>query len=189
MLSLAWTGSDRWFLVTCMNRWSLKEFSYEKRDILELTMCCWRIGDRTKKLEATRQGSRVRLVFYLCRLRTDRCSSLLSCWTHASHLASWIKYLSTAKLVTWFRPGPTWVRVLVLKGVWQGREEWAQGASWQSAAPVYPTTFTGILSFVICSSLDRWVWFVWGINHQLVRNRFESPSLLDSEHLTRATAS
>jgi hypothetical protein len=25
---------------------------------------------------------------------------------------------------------------------------------------------------------------VWGIIHQLVRNQFESPSLLDSEHLT-----
>jgi hypothetical protein len=35
---------------------------------------------------------------------------------------------------------------------------------------------------------SRWVWFVWGINHQLVRNRFESPSLLDSEHLTRVMA-
>jgi hypothetical protein len=58
-----------------------------------------------------------------------------------------------------------------------------------TAALVYPATFTGILSLVICSSLDRWVWFVWGINHQLVRNRFESSSLLDSEHLTRATSS
>ena len=52
----------------------------------------------------------------------------------------------------------------------------------------YPAA-TWKVSFVICSSLDRWVWFVWGINHQLVRNRFESPSLLDSEHLTRATTS
>jgi hypothetical protein len=63
------------------------------------------------------------------------------------------------------------------------------GRSLGTAAPVYPATFTGIVSLVICRSLDRWVWFVWGINHQLVRNRFESPSLLDSEHLTRATAS
>ena len=52
----------------------------------------------------------------------------------------------------------------------------------------YPTA-TWKVSLVICSSLDRWVWFVWGINHQLVRNRFESLSLLDSEHLTRATSS
>jgi hypothetical protein len=63
------------------------------------------------------------------------------------------------------------------------------GWSLGTVAPVYPATFTGILSLVICSSLDRWVWFVWGINHQLVRNRFKSSSLLDSEHLTRATAS
>jgi hypothetical protein len=65
----------------------------------------------------------------------------------------------------------------------------AIGRSLGTTAPVYPVTFIGIVSLVICSSLDRWVWFVWGINHQLVRNRFESPSLLDSEHLTRATAS
>jgi hypothetical protein len=65
----------------------------------------------------------------------------------------------------------------------------AVGRSLGTAAPVYPETFTEILSLVICSSLDRWVWFLWGINHQLVRNRFESPSLLDSEHLTRATIS
>jgi hypothetical protein len=53
----------------------------------------------------------------------------------------------------------------------------------------YPTMFTWNVSLVICSSLDRWMWFVWGINHQLVRNRFESLSLLDSEHLTWVTAS
>jgi hypothetical protein len=29
------------------------------------------------------------------------------------------------------------------------------GRSLGTAAPVYPTTFTGILSLVICSSLDR----------------------------------
>jgi hypothetical protein len=57
------------------------------------------------------------------------------------------------------------------------------GRSLGTTAPVYPAMFTRILSLVICSSLDRWVWFVWGINHQLVRNRFKSPSLLDSEHL------
>jgi hypothetical protein len=64
----------------------------------------------------------------------------------------------------------------------------AVGRSLGTAAPVYPVTFIVILSLVICSTLDRWVWFVWGLNHQLVRNRFESPLLLDSEHLTRATA-
>jgi hypothetical protein len=37
---------------------------------------------------------------------------------------------------------------------------------------------------VIISHEVLWVWFVLGIPHQLVRNRFESPSLLDSEHLT-----
>jgi hypothetical protein len=65
----------------------------------------------------------------------------------------------------------------------------AVGRSLGTAAPVYPTMFTRILSLVICSSPDQWVWFVWGINHQLVRNWFELPSLLDSEHLTRATTS
>jgi hypothetical protein len=74
------------------------------------------IRDQTKKLEATRQGSGVLLVSRLCRLRTDRCSSLLSCWTHAPHLAGQIKYLSITKLVALFRPGSTWVRILVLKG-------------------------------------------------------------------------
>jgi hypothetical protein len=53
----------------------------------------------------------------------------------------------------------------------------------------YPTTFTWKGSLVICSSLDWWVWFMWEINHQLVKNRFESPLLLDSEHLTWVTAS
>jgi hypothetical protein len=55
----------------------------------------------------------------------------------------------------------------------------------------YPATFTWKVLLVICScsSLDLWVWFVWGINHQLVKNRFESSSLLDSEHLTWVTAS
>jgi hypothetical protein len=136
--------------------------------------------------------------FRLCRLRTDRCSSLLSCWTHASHLAGRIKYLSTAKLVALFGPGSTRVRGLVLKRVWRGHEEWVQGwVSWllavgwslDSAALVCPAMFTEIVSLVICNSFDRWVWFVWGINHQLVRNRFKSPSLLDSEYLTRTMSS
>ena len=63
----------------------------------------------------------------------------------------------------------------------------AVGRSLGTVAPDCPAA-TWKVSLVICSSLDRWVWFVWGINHQLVRNRFESPSLLDSEHLTQATA-
>jgi hypothetical protein len=58
-----------------------------------------------------------------------------------------------------------------------------------SAVHDYYPAATWKVSLVIFSSLDRWVWFVWGINHQLVRNRFESSSLLDSEHLTRVTAS
>jgi hypothetical protein len=82
------------------------------------------------------------------------------------------------------------------EGVRRGREEWAQGASWQSVGrslgsavhDCYPAV-TWKVSSVIYSSLDRCVWFVWGINHQLVRNRFKSSSLLDSEHLTRATTS
>jgi hypothetical protein len=37
---------------------------------------------------------------------------------------------------------------------------------------------------VIVSHEVLWVWFVLGIPRQLVSNRFESPSLLDSEHLT-----
>jgi hypothetical protein len=61
--------------------------------------------------------------------------------------------------------------------------------SLSTATPVCLATFTWIVSLVICSSLDRWVWFVWGINHQLVKNRFESPPLLYSGHLTRVTAS
>jgi hypothetical protein len=65
----------------------------------------------------------------------------------------------------------------------------AVGWSLGTAAPVCPTTFTWMVLLVIYSLLDRWVLFVWGINHQLVRNRFESSSLLDSEHLTRATTS
>jgi hypothetical protein len=63
------------------------------------------------------------------------------------------------------------------------------GWSLGTMAPVYPVTFIWIVLLVISSSLDRWVWFVWGINHPRVRNRFESPSLLDSEHLTWVTVS
>jgi hypothetical protein len=63
------------------------------------------------------------------------------------------------------------------------------GWSLGTAVPVCPATFTWIVLLVICSSLDQWVWFVWGINYQLIRNRFESLSFLDSEHLTRVTAS
>ena len=133
--------------------------------------------------------------FCLCRLRTDRCSSLLSCWTHASHLAGRIKYLSTVKLVKPFRAGINSDAQTSaeegITGTWRvsPRCVLAVERSLGSAVPdCYPTA-TWKVSLVICSSLDRWVWFVWGINHQLVRNRFESPSLLDSEHLTRATTS
>jgi hypothetical protein len=158
-------------------------------------MCWWIIGDQMKKLEATRQGSGVLLVSHLCRLRTDRCSSLLSCWIYASHLAGRIKYLSTTKPVSWFGPGPTRVRVLVLKGVWQERKEWAQGASWQSGSPwvlqlqFIPWRLPKSCHWWSVAHFSGWVWFVWEINHQLVRNRFELSSLLDSEHLTRVTTS
>jgi hypothetical protein len=164
-------------------------------DILEITMCWWIIGDRTIKLETTRQGSGVLLVFCLCRLGTDHCSSFLSCWTHALHLAGWIKYLLNAKLVAWFGLGPTRVRVLVLKGVWQGRKEWAQGVSKHSGGPwvlrlqFIPWRLPESCHWWPVAHFSGWVWFVWGINHQLVRNQFKSPSLLDSEHLTRVTAS
>jgi hypothetical protein len=78
-----------------------------------------------------------------------------------------------------------------MTGTWRVSRRCVLVVGWSLgiAASVYPTMFTGIVSLVIYSSLDWWVWFVWGINHQLVRNRFESPSLLDSEHLTRATTS
>jgi hypothetical protein len=158
-------------------------------------MCWWISGDRTEKSVATRQDSGVLLVFRLCQLRIDRCSSLLSCWTHASHLAGRIKYLSTAKLVARFGLGPTRVRILVLKGVWQERKEWAQGASWQSGGPwvlrlqFIPRRLPESCHWWYVAHFSGWVWFVWGINYQLVRNWFESPSLLDSEHLTRVTTS
>ena len=42
----------------------------------------------------------------------------------------------------------------------------------------------GMCMVVIVSHEVLWVWFVLGIPRQLVSNRFESPSLLDSEHLT-----
>jgi hypothetical protein len=42
----------------------------------------------------------------------------------------------------------------------------------------------GMRTVVTVSHEVLWMWFVLGIPGQLVRNRFESPSLLDSEHLT-----
>jgi hypothetical protein len=45
-------------------------------------------------------------------------------------------------------------------------------------------TVSGICMVVIVSYEVLWVWFVLGIPRQLVSNRFESTSLLDSEHLT-----
>jgi hypothetical protein len=43
---------------------------------------------------------------------------------------------------------------------------------------------SGIRMVVIVSHKVSWVWFVLEIPRQLVSNRFESPLLLDSEHLT-----
>jgi hypothetical protein len=43
---------------------------------------------------------------------------------------------------------------------------------------------TRICMVVTISHEVLWVWFVLGISQQLVSNQFESPSLLDSEHLT-----
>jgi hypothetical protein len=164
-------------------------------------MCWWIIGDRTEELEATRQGSGVLLVFRLCRLSTDRCSSLVP-----------LIMLNTCLIFSWLnkipfdREASGIIRVGIYTGVRIGAEggmtgawrvspragkAWFLAVGWSlgTAAPVCPTIFTWIVSLMICSSLDRWVWFVWGRNHQLVRNRFESPSLLDSEHLTRVMAS
>jgi hypothetical protein len=61
----------------------------------------------------------------------------------------------------------------------------------QSLDMVVPVEFTmcsrdayGIRMVVIVSHEVLWMWFVLGVPLQLVSNRFESPSLLDSEHLT-----
>jgi hypothetical protein len=46
------------------------------------------------------------------------------------------------------------------------------------------TTSSRICMVVTISHEVLWMWFVLGVPRQLVSNRFESPSLLDSEHLT-----
>jgi hypothetical protein len=43
---------------------------------------------------------------------------------------------------------------------------------------------TRMSTVVTVSHEVLWEWFVLGIPRQLVSNRFESPSLMDSEHLT-----
>jgi hypothetical protein len=43
---------------------------------------------------------------------------------------------------------------------------------------------TGICMVVTIFHEVLWIWFVLGIPRQLVSNRFELPSLLDSGHLT-----
>jgi hypothetical protein len=48
---------------------------------------------------------------------------------------------------------------------------------------------TGMSMVVTVSHKVLWVWFVLGIPRELVSNRFESPSLLESEHLTLAISS
>jgi hypothetical protein len=53
----------------------------------------------------------------------------------------------------------------------------------------YSRTATGIYMVVTVSHEVLWVWFVLGIPHQLVSNRFESPSLRNSEHLTWSISS
>jgi hypothetical protein len=135
--------------------------------------------------------------FHLCQLRTNRCSSLLSCWTNASHLAIWISRFDREASGT-IQAG------IDLLGTRIGADGGMTGARRVSlragkapgnratpgyCGPCLSRDVTGIVPLVTCSSLREWVWFVWGINHQLVRNRFESPSLLDSEHLTWATTS
>jgi hypothetical protein len=62
------------------------------------------------------------------------------------------------------------------------------GRSFGMVAPVEFTMCSEAgtrMSMVVTISHEvLWVWFVLGIPRQLVSNRFESPSLLDSEHLT-----
>ena len=43
---------------------------------------------------------------------------------------------------------------------------------------------TKIVRLVTKVTLTGEAWFMWEVNHQLDRNRFKSPSLLDREHLT-----
>jgi hypothetical protein len=43
---------------------------------------------------------------------------------------------------------------------------------------------SGIRLVVTVSHEVLWMWLVLGVPRQLVSKRFESPSLLDSEHLT-----
>jgi hypothetical protein len=158
-------------------------------------MCWWRIRDRTEKLEATRQGFWGAVSFPSVSIK-DRSLLVPLVMLNACLIFSW------PNKVLFDREASDMIRAGTYTGARTGTEGSMTGTrkvsprcvlavrrSLGTAAPVYPETFTGILSLVICSSLDQWVWFVWGINHQLVRNRFELPTLLDSEHLTRATAS
>jgi hypothetical protein len=155
-------------------------------DILKITKYGWIKGDRAEQVVCNHTGFWGACSFRLCRLRTDRCSFLLSCWTNTSHLAGQIKYHSTTKLVARIYTGARIGADGGMTGAWRvsprAGKAWflAVGGSLGTTAPVYPATFTGIVSLVTYNSLDRWVWFVWEINHQLVRNRFESSLLLDS---------
>jgi hypothetical protein len=137
--------------------------------------------------------------FRLCQLRTDRYSSFLSCWMHASHLASWISYFDCeASGTIQARIDSLDARIGSDGGMTGARRVSPRvGKAWFLAVErplgmavlVCPATLPRIVSLVTYSSLCEWVWFVWRINPQLVRNWFESPSLLDSEHLTWATTS
>ena len=126
-------------------------------------------------------------------------TTLLSCWTHAPHLTGRISH-SDREAWTLSRLGiePPWA-VLVMV------EENDEGVARNLGIPWIPRsserssgmggacrTCELVLDSAIwwpVAHFGRWVWFVWGINHQLVRNRFELPSLLDSEHLTWAQSS
>jgi hypothetical protein len=112
-------------------------------------------------LEATRHGSGVRLVFYLCRLRTDRCSSPFVMF-NACLTFSW------PNKVPFDREASDIIRARTYMGARIGdkgsvigmrrvspRCILAVGRSLGTVGLVYPAMFTGIVSLVICSSLDR----------------------------------
>jgi hypothetical protein len=114
-----------------------------------------------EKLEAIRQGSGVLLVFCLCRLRTDRCSSLFV-MLNACLTFSWLNKVS------FDREASDTIRVGI-NSDWQTGAEGgmtgtrrvsprcvlAVGRSLGSAVhDCYPVA-TWKVSLVICSSLDR----------------------------------
>ena len=155
----------------------------------------WIIGDRTKKVRGNQTGFWGAVSFPSVSIK-DRSLLVPLVMLNAFLTFSWpnkVSFDREASDTFWAGINSDW-QTSAEEGMTGTRRVsprcvLAVGRSLGSAVhDCYPAA-TWKVSLVICSSLDRWVWFVWGINHQLVRNRFESPSLLDSEHLTRATAS